>query len=273
MPFKCTFLFDVPKGGWGETWYLPQTTEMDLAKKACDNYAAVRAGMLGKFATLENVRITSTEQPRVSIIRGQNIPGSLSSTDQADTPWQAVYANIKDQSGKYQRISLFRGIPDNTIFREENGHYNLPGGPLKAKLDAILASLRANTFAFRARSAEGVFGNEVVVNSFQTDGTGFLQFTSPIAILPGDSVTFREGTGDDGKILRGTHKIRVVQGNLYTTFSKVGVGAVTDLLAGWKVRQKATKEFLVGGGELIRPAHRDTGRPFGLGRGRRPARR
>jgi len=274
MAFKVVFQFDIPKGGWSETWYLPNTSEWDAAKVAADNYSAVRASILGKFATLEASRITKLDPPRTSIVRGQNIPGSLATADAADTPWQAFYGNIKDQSGKYQRISLFRGVPDALISRDLNGNYNLPSvGNLFNRFNAMLASLRGNGFAFRARSAEGVNGVEVDVASFSLDPQGYLQFTSAIGTVAGMKVTFKGGTGDTDKILKGSHTIRVVQGALYTTTSKVGVGANVDDLGGWTVRRKVTAEFLVGGGELIRPAHRDTGRPFGLGRGRQSAKR
>lgn len=269
---KCVFMFDVPKGGWSEVWYL-NVSNIEAAKTPCDNLSAVRGRLLGKFATLEAVRISTVDPPRRSLIRVENIEGTADGSNPADTPWQAVMGSVKDTTGIYQRVTMLRGIPDTFVNRRaSDGRYDMEAFPvLLNRWNAYMASLRSNGFMFRARSAEGAGGIETQVTGFSILG-GKIAFTPAAGLAVGDYVTFRDVTGLGSEVLKGKHRVRKVEAGEVTldTTAPPAPANPVEWVPG-KVRPKVTGYFPVLGGSLQRPAHRDTGRPFFLGRGRRSA--
>jgi len=271
MPWvKCVFQFDLPKAGWSETWYLDKSN-LDSAKSPCDNLATIRAKLLGTFGTLEAVRISFVDPPRRSLIRPLNRQGTADTGFRADVPWTAVMGTVKDDTGEHQRVTMLRGIPDSYIARLADGKYDLEGaGTLAGEWSGFMQSLRTNGFHFRARDSSGAWGVETQVTAFGTSAVGNkIKISTTAALTIGSYVTFRDVTGDGG-VMKGKHRILRLEGVDYVLATDVPTAANPSSWVGGKVRPVRTWFFPVGGGALQRPAHRDTGRPFGLQRGRQP---
>lgn len=276
MPkWRCTFMFDMPKAGWAETFYLEKTTAKDCIPP-CKNYAAVRVGGLGKHAKIEAVRVSSVDPPKIAVLEVLNYASPhTGSTHIADTPWQGVQVKISDVNEKYQRTQLFRGVPDVWITRRPTeGDFDLVTTPeVLPWKQSVISSLRANGFLFRARDAEGTAGVLTTVLGFGTSAEGgFVTFNTALPPIVNSYVTFNNAKDSAGaRVMLGRHKIKSVVGQLVTTYTKVPTGGNPSDWSADTYRLKSTGYFGVYYGQLQRPSSRDTGRPFFLRRGRQPA--
>lgn len=273
--WKCTFLFNLPKAGWSESWYI-EKSQIREAVTPCKNLAAIRTGGMGNFGLIEAVRISSVDPPQISVIEVLNYKAGLTgSTDFADTPWQGIQVKMTDPNEKYQRTQLFRGVPDWWIARRTgDGQFDLQASPsILAWKNSIVTSLRSNGFLFRARSGEGAAGLTFPASNFTANGVGArITFDTAGPPAVGAFVTFKDVKDGNGVTqLKGSHKVRSVAGQTVTLETVVPSAANPASWTAGTHRLKLTEYFPVHFGQLQRPSSRDTGRPFFLRRGRQPA--
>ena len=114
------------------------------------------------------------------------------------------------------------------------------------------------------------------ITGFALDGERRLIVTSAVVGEKDEFITIKDitTTGSIKPLLNvGKHRIVSRAGNAITLATTLPEDQSVSLWGGGNARQFIDDYFLVDNLELQRPAHRDTGRPFGLGRGRRSVRR
>jgi len=277
--YKILHKFDGPKGGWSETMYT-QKDSMEEARVVASTMAQFRALILGQPCVLEGIRITTVDKPRVNLsysidVTSKQLTGDL---DKADMMWTGILTRYADPTGQYQISKTFRAVPDRFVTRTVNN----PQGFIDSVPELVnwkgqwKEACKFHKVRFKARSHEGAAGEDVDITGFALDGERRLIVTSAVVGEKDEFITIKDitTTGSIKPLLNvGKHRIVSRAGNAITLATTLPEDQSVSLWGGGNARQFIDDYFLVDNLELQRPAHRDTGRPFGLGRGRRSVRR
>lgn len=275
--YRCTFFINTLNGGWTETFWLDKSS-VDQCIGPCQNMGAVRARLLAQPCVVKAVRMSSVEAPRVSLREYLNYPAEPATTGTAaDVNVVGVQCTLTDATVKYQRRQILRGIPDSYVQRRDGDfEYDLVGNAaLLNRFNALITSLRSNGFMFRARNGEGAAATQTNVVSFTLlPGSSRVQYLTANPPVPGSYVTISGVTGDGSDVInKGSHRVRSVLDQVVTLETEVEPGVNPVNWTGGKWRVKETGYFTVQTGQMQYPGSRDTGRPFGLRRGRQSAKR
>lgn len=264
---KLTQFFSAGKLGWTETWY--KTAENpDAVLAAAAELASARIKLLASEANgprLDYWRLSDDDIFGDALFR---IGPGLNTYDKvenlADVQWTGWLVRIESGS-RYRRMFIVRGCPD-TDFRLNPNGTEIPA--FRKVFQKYFDVLQGGGWSLRVWSKEG--GNpEVPVTAVGLVPPNIVVTAPGLVTAIGDLVQLR-GFG------RATHmngtKRAIIANATGVTFTQ-GAELLDFVLDG---RQRARKRVRFVANltafEVLRYAHRDTGRPFGLLRGRQSKR-
>lgn len=277
--WKVTFFLSLGKQGWSETYYT--TVEgSNAAFLRAKGLANLRNTCLGANVAFEAIRLSDDAVQGDADLSSSNVvtTSTVQKDAVADPPFVANL--IRCQSGlSYRRHIYLRGIPDSVV------------NPKDAEDEVIKGNYLVNLKAFRASLADGTWQLKVIAKGaeaprFRVIGVTFLEGGetaikldgAPEGLVAGETMRLYNVRNVPGgglykglSINRPHRVIRVEAGNVYV------IPWATTSDANW-VKGGTAKRLryifvAIDKAEGLRITHRDTGRPFGATRGRRPARK
>ena len=273
MPlFKSTLFFRQGNYGWTETLYVTKNTITEAAASGM-TLAGSRRGLSTDEVELFRVRTARADQPNVvqiDNITGSNRFGNFPSapnTDYADDPFTCLLFNASTAEGR-KRTLILRGIPEAI---DVNAAYT-PTTTWTSRMNSWINLLKQQQFQIRVsppRSAE----TPISALAVDADDPYYLRVTSGVERPPTGSYVSIRGV----KLPFGASAIHRV--NLTTANGTYMLGPSRRAYARDPEWDGAGYlKVLTFSGQNItsltpsRITKRDTGRPFGLPRGRRSAR-
>lgn len=114
MPSKFTMMFNVPNGGFSESWYWNGPVALPVGPASVfDQLADLRGGMLATESVMIGYRISDIDNPRVSQLK--LYPKTLRDIDKTDIPSSSWLAIAKGANGVGRRQLWIRGVSDDAI--------------------------------------------------------------------------------------------------------------------------------------------------------------
>jgi hypothetical protein len=282
MPrFRGIITFTHPRGGWSETYYWTSSTA-DNAENLLAGLATVRAALIAPPSAMTYTRLSDLSLPRSSKIlqQGDRNAGTFFNT-LSDAPWTCALIRCSNvQYGLSRTISL-RGNPDGIY--DDPQFQNADWTKFKTRLNAFCNYLitsppleirakvkpQANTrIAIKAATVPvGAAGG------LRIDFDGLLPVGLDVDKLV--SLYKMKGLAPAPGLVRVT---QVAQGTPLTNPPvPSSIWVAYSPRAGWAYQGGAyflpyTPDWtVVTSAGFEKFSHRDVGRPFGLGRGRRPS--
>jgi hypothetical protein len=267
--FKVIFFFSFPKAGWSETYYT-FAGNLEEANSEAGTLQGERLKVLAAPYRMDAYRISEENNPRNSILVEVGLSGQYNKIARGDVPWQAQLLRLVSVGSEAKRPLYLRGIPD-AVFDEADPQ-NVDAIDWKAKVKNTLAKqLVLGPWHIKARTRPTGL-NKVPITNWE--------FTP----LEHESlVTTAAPTG-----LNTDDKIQVYKLRGFTPAPGIcRVVSANPAAVSFRVRLHTPADFTYEGGAYyvkyspIYPEvrfvyfgpviHRDTGRPFGLQRGRQRA--
>lgn len=261
-PFRITFMFTHPKGGWSETFYANVATYAG-ARGLALILAQDRGGLLAPPSQMTIIRISDTSTLRAAALVKPSYTPYLAGSD-SDVPWNnALYGLYGTPQTVNRRLSL-RGIPD-ALFDDTVALAKWS----KIADDTFFKTLEdpLNTFSIRVLTQPAPLAGTVTSFSQDPVDSNKVLVEQNNGLVAGDYV-----------IIYGLPKLcPPLRRSRVLTADAQGFSIAGSLPANFKYNGGATWRKLtfsmnqITGHEFERISKRNVGRPFGLSRGRRPA--
>ncbi len=280
-PTKLTFIFEGPKAGWTESWYLPLDASSNAAAvvSATAKFVNARTPGLAKNCSVTDVRISMpdkstpaylTSYPQAGEGFNQPIGGTINVVN------DCAFLRVVGATTKRSRGVTLRGFPDSGIRSVvgEGSTFSQDGDNF---LKAFVKAVSKAGFQFRYQLAPGAGGVvRTPISGISVDvGTGYLICTAVGSnFQTGDLVAIQRVGPTDLNRLNGQHK--VIRNGVDQFLVPLKAGFTSP-----SAYQGKGSVFLVKYGydailedyTNARPSTRNTGRPLGSRRGRRKASR
>jgi len=262
MARKHTLLFNW-KGtqGWSETFYygsVGSASESQLLIEA-RRIAAARALVLTPSAKIQAVRSSVTSVPGVSYIFKLNVPGSntqLLSSNTSENPSQAILVNLIGASGA-KRTYLQRGLLDEDIVNGEVTLAQSGQGIFRTWWEFISSA------SFAIRDVKPQAPSEILTIS---GDTGVVATRLVMGDVTGKTVVIRTNVAGQGKRVSWTGTVLQVNDTTITLKNWNWGNCAGGTIAVADISFESLKPAIVEIPQRVR--NRQTGRPFGLSRGR-----
>lgn len=266
--YRVTYFFEAGKVGWSENYYL-NAADATLAQKAEAALARSRINLCSPVDAsgpyLTHARITPLDPAGPSQIFTHYIHSPYFVEDIADMPWTGIYANTTDVNGKTLK-RLLRGVPDFSTLQPWFSPSDV--AQWNQQFNVFRVSLLNDGWAHRVK--QQIRANDKVITALSIDATtGYLKVTTAAHGLANtDTISFRKVKAN--KPVTGEHPIIVVDSSNFL-IPGCWPGTITFGGVGWWFKNVWLYPD-INAARVGRKGKRDTGRPFGLLRGRRPKR-
>lgn len=266
--YKVNLFCSAGKYGWSETYYATLSDDSQATALA-DSLAQYRVPLLGEPARVDYYRVELEGAFRHSTLAAYQTQPPWDFNSKSDHVWTAGLVELLTVGEGLQRPLYLRGLPDSVYDQ------TAPGNP-----DAVKWFTRLNQFkAFLTGSAWNIkrkIPNTVAVKEFIDalalgSGTGNLAVTVTNAStppVPGKYVTFYKVKNYTPPI--GTVRVTKSIGPLSFEVARAWQTGF-NYTGGAFYTVYAPQYVPITDSQFVRFTHRDTGRPFGLSRGRRRA--
>lgn len=263
MPvYRCSQLFEYGKYGWSESFYLTSGSHQ-LALNATQALSIPRKSFLSAECKITSIRVGDVAIKRdvlPFVYPGGGLEGNVS--DPPDGPWTAQLINLR-AGYEFSRKLWLRGLGDVWV---RNTLLTTGGTKALSLLNQYLGTIIAQGFALRAYNRGPVTFD---ILSIANDGNGNAQVTTtaPHGFVNGNTVILRDCRQDP--YFNGRWGITVTTP---TSFLLKG-GRLPRLLVALSgsVQLFVPTYPVINGVDILQIVKRDTGRPFGLSRGRQPS--
>lgn len=273
MPrYKGTFIFDMPKHGFTESWYVNNSSSnLDTVRDRFAIVASKRALLMGDGCTMQAVRISNDDEPgRVGktyalIKTGNSENGAMASN-------VAINCIFGTEDNNFQKLVQVRGGWDNW---EGNGGALIAEGELQSRFNAWKAALIAEQFGFKSIASRATFQ----VTGYTVSPQGRVIITVVHANAPGTTALTAIGPVGTTKAMRfskvnGKSRLNGVQVAVVTsatTLELVKPLGLTEFVTPGRVEVPSFTVRQVANGDLQRLGNRQAGAPLLASVGRRSA--
>lgn len=273
MDAKVTYIFNMERNGWSETWYVKEVSGLTDAMTAAKNVAPFRMLLMAPGANIEAIRVSDDSDRGDSLLEPwhKTTKGGAASGDNSDAPWNAWLVSVR--SGAHYRRSMFlRGMPDAWCFFDSTtGQYVVEDNMLSG-LAKFQAAANENKFAIKAISRNGVTNPTKAITGMVLNGVRWEMTSVAHGLTEIQKVNVWDVQGDPAKQANGIRTVAPKDENVLTIIDQEH--DQNPLYLGYgKLRKRGQSYFIVDKFLPMRPSKRDTGRRFFVSRGRQPAKR
>ncbi len=273
MPrFKITYIFDMPKHGFTESWYVDsETSNLDVVRDRAAIVAEKRALLMGDGCTMQAVRISNDDLPgRVGKTYAMIKTGS--STQGAMASNVAVNCIFGTADNNFQKLVQLRGCWDNW---EGNGGALLVDTELNSRFQGWRSALIGNGFGFKSIVSRVPFA----ITGYTTTPSGLVSLVAIHALAPATNLLTAVGPVGTTKAMRfsrvnGKSRLNGVQVAVVTGPTELQLAkplALTAFVTPGRVEVPSFTVRTVQNGDLQRLGKRQAGAPLLASVGRRSA--
>lgn len=278
--YKIVVFYRLHAQGWTETFYREAASAVQ-ASQLNWNFEGRAIALRAVGTEYMGHRASAVSGPRevfLSLPPAPLIAGIVQHGDGApDITAVSGLIRLHSQSGASRHLWL-RGLPDANTIRESTGGASVPTAAYKQMIQQYIQAMTQNDLRIRQLSTN-VANTASIVSMVNVNPpqSGYLELRTagaPPAWSQGDTVVVRGPSTEDYPWLKGTFKIQSMTAQGFI----IRVGADADSITASRsvilaARRHAYEYPEIDSGQFVRWGTHDTGRPIGVPRGRRAARR
>ncbi len=271
MPhYKITTFFEQGKQGWSESWYIESTAQA-VANGRAQTLSAKRQNMLAEGVNIIGIKVSDVDVFGDSrALQGLDADAPDNANEQKQDVIGVGAQYLCEAGNQYRSVRVFRGMPDSYAVWDDSKERMWLTAKAQKLFEGFFKEIKTLDLRLKAKLAPPQVAT-VKVQDLSLNAQGNYQITTaaPHTLLTGEDVHFRGKTVGSYPKLRGEHTIFRIDDTSFEVRVE-DVNAIPKYLGGvtyTKVEYGYVEydDFVLKG-----VSKRDTGRPFGLSRGRSP---
>lgn len=268
--FGVTWFLRYEKWGW--TYNLSKTLPGDDPSQYTPSLQLVNAfkGCHSNFVVFERLRVANLDNPR--LVKAFPLAATFGNAGSTIAhPNYSVVLNLVGANGSSRNLLMRGGLQTWPALDAATGQINIPG-TARTAYETLIQEIENDALEIRQLEPTTVNPNRTITSITQSiQAPGFLSFTSipDVNVNVGERVKIGRVDPLILPALNGEWEIIAKSLPFYTIAYKWLEGAEEVIVPETgQVRKASYQQRLINGGTIYKVSSRDTGRPFGLSRGR-----
>lgn len=277
--YKLVLFYRLAAQGWTETFYREAETASaatDLASNFIGKSSMIRAGGI-EFQGIRASNIAGTRDTFLRLPNHAVITASRDADLKPDITAVSALYRLYAAGGKSRNI-WFRGLPDADTIRERTSGISTPTEAYRDLLDRYKDAMVFNSLRVQSRVVNPAdTATFTIMSPVTPPQAGFVKLNFgafPPAWVQGDKIDIGGPSTEDYPQLKGRFEIQVkTDTHVIIRVPGFTFPGTDPVIVIFGARRLAYEYPLIQTGQFVRFSTHDTGRPFGVPRGRRAVRR